>query len=326
MTTATSLELRPFDPMRDFPPVVELMTAASTHHGVDWFPTVAGLTADWMPKPNYDPSRDTILAFDGQALVGVARTSWREREAAVVHRVEIWVRPDRLRQGIGTRLLEWGENRSREAVADGTGGPRDLPHVFGGGADKANRGSIAFAERAGYVPIRFHYEMRRDLTEPIPEPALIPDGLELRPVTPDQHRRIWLADAEAFRDHWDTSTPFEEDFVQFFQHPDVDTALWLVVWDGDEVAGMVLNAIYPEENEHIGIDIGWIDGVATRRPWRGRGVASALIPRALALLRDRGMAVASLGVDTQNPTGALGLYERFGFKPNRTWAFYRKPF
>ena len=97
MTTATTLELRPFDPSRDFPPVVELMTAASTHHGVDWFPTVAGLTADWMPKPTYDPARDTIVALEGEAMVGLARTSWREREGGVVHRVEIWVRPDRLR-------------------------------------------------------------------------------------------------------------------------------------------------------------------------------------------------------------------------------------
>jgi mycothiol synthase len=293
---------------------------------VHWFPTVAGLTTQWMPKPNYEPARDTILAAEGEAIIGLARASWREQEGGVVHRIETWVRPDRQRQGIGTRLLAWGEQHARDAVAAGIGGPRDLPRYFGGVADQANAASVALAERAGYVPIRFHYEMRRDLAEPIPEPPPIPDGLELRPVTPDQHRAIWLADAEAFRDHWDTSPPFEEDFVQFFQHPDVDTALWLVAWDGNEVAGMVLNAIYPEENDHMGLDIGWIDGVATRRPWRGRGVASALIPRALRLLRERGMAIAALGVDTQNPTGALGLYERFGFRPNRTWAFYRKPF
>jgi hypothetical protein len=38
------------------------------------------------------------------------------------------------------------------------------------------------------------------------------------------------------------------------------------------------------------------------------------------------MEVAGLGVDAENPTGALGLYESFGFVRFRTYVFYRKPF
>ena len=66
--------------------------------------------------------------------------------------------------------------------------------------------------------------------------------------------------------------------------------------------------------------------VATRRPWRGRGLAGALIARSLQALRERGMDIAGLGVDTENPTGAFGLYQRFGFEPRRAWTFYRRPF
>jgi ribosomal protein S18 acetylase RimI-like enzyme len=165
--------------------------------------------------------------------------------------------------------------------------------------------------------------MRRDLHEPIPDVPL-PDGLEVRPVRPEHHRAIWLADVEAFRDHWDASAQHESDFVRWFAEPDIDTSLWQVAWDGDEVAGLVVNGIYPRENEQLGLKVGWLDGVATRRPWRRRGLASALIARSLAVLRERGMEIASLGVDTENPTGALRIYERFGFRPHRTWIFYRK--
>ena len=38
------------------------------------------------------------------------------------------------------------------------------------------------------------------------------------------------------------------------------------------------------------------------------------------------MTLAALGVDIESPTGALGVYERLGFRPLRTWAFYGKPF
>jgi mycothiol synthase len=323
--TTSAVDLRPFDPASDFPAITELIRDVSTQTGADWFPTVEALSIEWSRARNFEPVRDCVVATDAGRVVGLARVSWREREGGVVHRIELWVRPDRMREGIGRRLLAWGETRARASVLDGSGGPAELPHLFGGATDLGREAGTAFAAGAGYSPIRYHYEMRRDLSAPIPD-APVPDGLEIRPVEPEHHRAIWLADAEAFRDHWDASAIHEDDFVRFFAHPDIDTALWQVAWDGDEIAGLVLNAIYREENAQIGVDIGWVDGVATRRPWRGRGVASALLSRSLVLLRERGMTVAALGVDTENPSGALGLYERFGFAPVRTWAFYRKPF
>ena len=54
------------------------------------------------------------------------------------------------------------------------------------------------------------------------------------------------------------------------------------------------------------------------RPWRGRGVARALIAASFPLLRERGMTEGALGVDTQNEFGALRLYERCGFRPVST--------
>ena len=47
--------------------------------------------------------------------------------------------------------------------------------------------------------------------------------------------------------------------------------------------------------------------------------------RSLRALRERGMTSAGLSVDTQNPTGALALYESVGFRPVRRYTSYRKP-
>jgi len=317
--------MRAFEPGRDFPAVAQLIGEVNANAGADWFPGVAELTVEWSRARTFDPLRDIAIAeADGQ-MIGAVRVAWREREGVVVHRVDVWVHPDRTQQGLGRRLLDWGESRARASAADGSGGRTDLPHALGSMIDQANAAAVAFAERAGYRPIRYHYEMRRDLADPIPD-VPIPAGLELRAVVPADYRKVWQADEEAFRDHWDAAVVSEDDFTRFFAHPDIDPSLWQVAWDGDEVAGLVINGIFRDENARIGLDIGWLESVATRRPWRRRGVAGALIARSLAVLRERGMTVASLGVDTENPTGALGLYERFGFKPIRTWAFLRKPF
>ena len=316
---------RAFDPVADIPAVVELITAVNRHDEVDQFPSVESLALDWQPAPTFDPARDVRLLPEGGGLAAAASLDWRERDGKVVHGIEVWVHPDHRRRGHGRALLAWAEARARESVGDGSGGPAGLPHFLGGGAVTSNQGALAFAADAGYEAVRYGFEMWRPLDQPIPDVPL-PAGLEVRPVLPEHHRAIWDADTEAFRDHWEASVRHEEDFVQFFTHPDVDTSLWQVAWDGDEVAGSVLNGIYRHENEQIGVDLGWLDHVSVRRPWRGRGLAGALIARSLRIHRERGMRVASLGVDAENPTGALRLYEKFGFAPHRSWNTYRKPF
>ena len=56
--------------------------------------------------------------------------------------------------------------------------------------------------------------------------------------------------------------------------------------------------------------------------------ASAVSQRAhranLRELKTRGMTEAALGVDTQNLSGALRVYERMGFKPVEKFTTYRK--
>lgn len=321
---AASLTSRAFDPETDRPAMVDLICAVNRFDVVDWFPTVEQLEVDWAPSPNFDPPNDTFVVEDGQRFVGAVQHDWRERDGKIVHVLEIWVRPDMRRQGIGRELLAWGEARVRTAVAAGTAGSIDLPHVLSMGMGAHIDAAVAFSEAAGYAPIRYTFVMHRDLSEPIPDVPM-PSGLETRPVTPDHYRRIWNASVEAFRDHWEAAVRNEADFVRFFGNPDLDPTLWQIAWDGDEVAAVIVNGIYPDENAHLGLEIGWLDSVSTRRPYRGRGLANALIARSLRALRDRGMAIAALGVDAENPTGALGLYERNGFKVHQRYVTYRKP-
>ena len=98
------------------------------------------------------------------------------------------------------------------------------------------------------------------------DPVRLPDGLELRPVEEAHHRQIWDADAEAFRDHWNSAERTEADYEAWFAEPELDTGLWRIAWAGDEVAGVVMPSIWPAENEVLGIRRGWLDHVSVRRP------------------------------------------------------------
>jgi GNAT superfamily N-acetyltransferase len=176
----------------------------------------------------------------------------------------------------------------------------------------------------GYGPVRYGYEMVRPDLENIPDLPL-PEGLEVRPVKPEHYRLIWQALNEAFKDHWGSVEWREEWLEEWMESPTFNPDLWQVAWDGDQVAGTVLNFINHKENEEYDRKRGWTEYICVRRPWRRQGLAKALIARSLHVVKEQGMTEAALGVDTQNPNGALQLYEGMGFRPVKHYTTYRKP-
>ena len=282
------------------------------------------VAVDWRRTPGFDPARDALVVEDALGLVAYVNVDAQVRAGKVVHWIEGCVRQDRRRIGIGRALLRWAEQHSADLL-----GRRETPepgfsHVLGFSVLESIPDAVAFAAATDYARIRFGFEMRRPLDEPIPD-AELPAGIELRPVREADHRRIWDADIEAFKDHWEPRERDESDFEATFTYPELDTSLWRVAWDADEVVGLVMNAIFREENAKIGLDVGWLEHVSVRKAWRGRGIAKALIASSLRVLREQGMAFAALGVDGENLTGALRLYEQLGFRRHQTWIAYRKP-
>jgi mycothiol synthase len=316
------LRFRMFDPGHDYPALVELIRAANAADGVDWVPTVDNLRTDHEHGGEYDPRRDLLLAeIDGE-LVAAGETNVRTRDGIGVHQVEGWVAPAWRRRGIGRALLHWTERRAAEvARVDG----RPPQRALSSWPDEDQVGATALYAGEGYRIVRFGFLMVRDRADPIPD-APLPDGLEIRPVEPADHRRIWDADSEAFRGHWNAMERTEADFEAWYAIPELDTSLWRVAWDGGEVAGSVMSFVWADENEALGMRRGWLEHVSVRRSWRKRGLASALITDSLRALRAAGMTEAALGADAENVSGAVRLYESLGFRRHRTGVSYRKDF
>jgi mycothiol synthase len=305
----------------DWTPLAELVTACRLADGVEEVPTAEYLAADWGNAAGLDPTRDFLIAERDGRMVGFVGTYPAIRDGALI--LDSWggVHPDVRRRGLGTALHRWGRaHLAARASVD----PREGPREFRTYALDIERADQALFAQEGYVPVRFGFEMRRPLTGTLPDHPL-PEGTEIRPVRDADVRTILDGEDEAFRDHWGHREQTEEDIQALLAHPETNTALWQVAWDGDQVAGVVNNAIYRAENERLGLARGWLDRVSVRRPWRGRGLAKALCARSFAVLRDAGMDEAWLGVDGANPTGALQLYEGLGFVVVRRWMAYGRP-
>jgi mycothiol synthase len=175
----------------------------------------------------------------------------------------------------------------------------------------------------GFQPVRFLYRMLRDLCEPIQIPPL-PASLEVRPVPETHYLAAVKAIEEAFQGKWGHTPATPEAVQNWMISPQFQPALGQVAWDGGEIAAGVYNYVDEEANKQFNIQRGWTDPIFTRRPWRKRGLARALLMRSLQMFKDIGMTEAALGVDTQNPNRALTLYESCGFKMEYRSVIYEK--
>jgi mycothiol synthase len=337
-TTATWLELpdapaidglrfrRPRGDDAEYDTLAEVIGIASRADDIPWFPSGTMLREDWEQddKDEFEPARDAVVAEVDGRIVAVAG-QWRViRGGRPVYSPWGHVDPAWRRRGIGGAMLR--ENlRSADARAitlgDAPSGGRAVVRALAG---ETEAGFQAILRATGLVPIRWVFLMRRPTLDDIPE-APLPDGFELRPVEPAQHRAIVLADDEAFRDHWEPRDFTESSFKALFEKEELTTDLWVVAWDGDEVAGSVQTWIWPHENERLGVKRGWLDSISVRRPWRRRGLARAMTAEALRRLKAVGMDDAMLGVDAENPTGALGLYEGLGFEVDQRSQIFSWP-
>ena len=154
----------------------------------------------------------------------------------------------------------------------------------------------------------------------------IRDRIEVRPVEEAHLRQIFDAESEAFRDHWGYVEPTETDYQRWLKEPLHKPSLWKIAWDGDQVVGMVRNFIEAEENETFNRQRGYTEEISVRRPWRRQGVAKALLTMSIQMFIEMGMDETYLGVDAENPNGALKLYTSVGYEQDKLWITYRKEF
>jgi ribosomal protein S18 acetylase RimI-like enzyme len=313
--------LRGFRGEEDFPGMREVKLASEAADGVDQPVTLEDFALVYRTLRNCDPATDLVIAEIGGEMAAYGRVHWWEEYiGARRYQPFCFVAPQARGRGLGTAMLAHGEARLREIAAGHPAGEKTLEVQY----NEGEAGAAALYAAAGYAPALHGADMVRPHLEDIPE-APLPEGLVVRPPRPDEMRRVWDAEVDAFQDYLGAAPPGEEGYRQFLEDPYRDPSLWRIAWDGDEVAGQVRSFINGPENEATGRKRGYTESISVRRPYRRRGLARALLVQSLHAVEERGMQEAALGVLTENVHGAFRLYESVGFRAVRAWTTLRKP-
>ena len=276
---------------------------------------------------------NTVAGFDADGLLraygAVAKSPGGEKADLRGGVDPLW-----RRRGVGAAVLAWQESQAGARFAADASGAAASGAASGAGAAKVrihgeenNMGLRAMLSAAEYSVVRYYAQMQRNLDR-IPEVA-VPAGITIVTLTAELSDAVRLAHNEAFADHWGSEPRSPERWAVQMRHEHMRLDLSTVAVDdaSGEVAAYQLATVDPDAAVELsagaidagegGLGEGYTELLGVRRAWRGRGLAPALLADAMNRFAAAGLGVAGLDVDTENPTGALGLYERMGYLPVR---------
>ena len=194
-------------------------------------------------------------------------------------------------------LVDWAEETGARA------GGRVLS-----GSWVANESVLNELRRRGFKSIRHSFRMSIDLDADVPDPVW-PDGIRLRTSRDGDDVRSTRRATRRSRTRGSRSTSRSRSGRTgcSTRRPSIR------ICGSSPRTARELQACHlqgaPGRRE-----LGWIQILGVRKPWRGRGVGRGLLLTAFGAFRQRGLSRAGLGVDAENPTGATRLYESVGMR------------
>ena len=250
--------------------------------------------------PDAHPEQDWwVLEHAGGDLAGFANLYWPPTGEA---RGDACVAPEHSGRGLSVRLFRTLEARARELAAGAAAGSAAALYMQ---CENTQPGRQAWLLAHGYRRVREMFMMRVDLGGGTAAPVW-PPGIDVRDMRPHlDHEALCAAHNDGFSEHF-LHFPVKLDVWRswVYGHAELDPHLWVVAWDGDEVAGQA--TAMP-----VGAAAS-IEDVMVRKAWRGRGLGLAMLLEVFARLHERGRDDVSLWVDAENATGAVSLYEAAG--------------
>jgi GNAT superfamily N-acetyltransferase len=261
----------------------------------------------------------STLDLDSQTLVieaptgRIVATADIENQGYVTVSIYGHVHPDCYALGLGSFIVEWGEEWAR---AHRDLAPPQAEVVTSHLIPSTDEPAQALLIGHGYRRLRATYIMKIDLDAPPPDPVW-PAGISQTPYRPDiDEREIHEALEETFLDVWGRPASSFERFLANRPDRRSQADLWIIARDGREIAGISLGKLLDGR--------GWIDNVGVRRPWRRRGLGLALLHASFSAFYRRGVADVRLSVDSESLTGAPRLYERAGMQVESSSIVFRK--
>ncbi|NER78210.1 MAG: GNAT family N-acetyltransferase [Leptolyngbya sp. SIO1D8] len=320
MVTAFMFQSHAYQSDADLAAIAQLINTCHITDELENRTSVTNLQESFT-HPQFDATCDLRLWRDGEGDLVAAAGLWRRPpETEVLGRLEFEIHPQVRGQGLENDIIAWAEQRLQEI-----GKELALPIVLHSGCRNSLQARQSLLVRSGFSPERYFFRLQRSLYDPIPAPKL-PAGWKIRSVDSQKDAEAWVElFNQSFVDHWNHQPITLEAFHYYRRFSTYDANLDLVIeTQAGQLVTFCASKIDPEQNVRLGLKEGHVCLLGTRRGYRRLGLARSLLSESLQRLKAVGMDISTIGVDAQNPLGALALYESVGFQKVRSSTVFCK--
>ena len=304
----------------DLPEIAALLSEGLSFDGLVFVQTAEEL-AEEFDGTYCSLDHDVIVAIYESSIIGVGYTIFLPSETKE-ERCYIFgtTKPEFRGNGVGTAVMQWASEHG-ESLLRSTN--RTIPKYLRSDMSATNSSAGSLFQSFNMSPVRWNDDLIIDLAD---SPEVFTSS-EYSIVAWDSSRdeEARVVKNLAFMDHWGSTPTSEEGWKQLVHGSTAKLNQSFFALDSsNNIVGLLLSHRYESDDETLGKRIGWIDKLATLSEHRGKAISRSLITHALAAYRRDDLTHAALDVDTENPTGAYGLYTSVGFSTFRGKVTYER--
>jgi ribosomal protein S18 acetylase RimI-like enzyme len=304
----------------DLPEIAALLSEGLSFDGLVFVQTAEEL-AEEFDGTYCDLDHDVMVAEHESRIIGVGYTIFLPSETKE-ERCYIFgtTKPEYRNKGVGTAVMQWATEHG-ESLLRSTN--RTLPKFLRSDMSATNSTAGSLFQSFNMSPVRWNDDLIIDLANS-PE-VFTATEYSIVPWDSSRDEEARTTKNQAFMDHWGSTPTSEEGWEQLVHGSTARLDQSFFALDQyEKIIGVLLSHRYESDDEVLGKRIGWIDKLATLSEHRKKSVGKSLITHALAAYKRDGLTHAALDVDTENPTGAYGLYTAVGFSTFRGKVTYER--
>ncbi len=266
--------------------------------------------AENLSRPNYSPERDLFLVEIAEKIIGYLDISPELAIGRVI--LTGWIHPEHRRKGLARKLLGYAIRRAKGLGAK-------VAHV---NILQDNEIAKSVLSKLGFECIRRDLILRLDITK-VSRSDMEQAALNCRQLRPGEEGKLTQIQNRSFAGTWGYNPNTVETITYYLNLSNRSPEDVVVTFDGDKIIGYCWTGIGGGGKEAGSDRKGRIYMIGTDPDYRSRGIGKRVLLAGLAHLRNRGVQVVELTMDSENKV-AYALYQSIGFEVRTSSLWYEK--
>jgi mycothiol synthase len=263
-----------------------------------------------LRRPNYSPEQDLFVVETASKIVGFIHIIPELITKRVL--IDCLVHPEHRRRGLAKQLLTYALHRAKELKVTAA-------RVS---AKQGNATAKQVLSRLGFRAVRRLLELRLALDETCFSEVTHPN-YSFRHLPPAEEDKLAQIQNRCFAGTWGYNPNTTEEIIYSLNLSHGSPEDVILICEGDKLVGYCWNKINCEVEAANGEQRGRIFMLGVDPDYRSRGIGKIALREGLAYLKNKGVRLVELEVDSENKV-ARTLYRSVGFKKWSSILWYEK--